>query len=224
MRDKEFFEGDVNLPPDKPGDYCLRTPDKVDLHHARARVAVGYDEPRRRSHVRPPFAVRPASGRRSQRRRRRTPRPRDSASEHLWLLVSLQQSEVSLFTSPSTLTESVRRTPVYRRKDDKEQFHNSEVDVFDLYNATNGLIGPDGLLDVNQLYEYTPQEAEDLNVPRLIEIWHHTKDCPECARIVQTLNAVRGTLSEDVDEQEEEEEPFDEEAEASDADVIDSIS
>jgi hypothetical protein len=128
--------------------------------------------------------------------------------------VGRQRSELSSFSSPSLLTDSVRRKPVYRVKDDKQQFHDGEFDIYDLYNACDGVVGPDGLLDVNQLYEYTPEEAKELNVPRLVEIWKHTETgCPECARIVKTLNAVRGTLSEDEDE------PFDEEAEALNADV-----
>ncbi len=217
MSNREACEDEVDLPQDAPGDYCLQTPDKDGLRYSRALVAVGCKEPRRHSHEQTPFVVRLAGSRRSPRRR--THCTRDSASETPWPFVGHQRSEISSFSSPSLPTQSVRRKPVYPVKDDKRQFHDGEFDIYDLYNACDGVVGPDGFLDVDQLKEYAPEEAEELNVPRLVEIWHHTKTgCPECARIVKTLNAVRGTLSED----EEEDESFDEEAEALDTDAINS--
>ena len=77
-----------------------------------------------------------------------------------------------------------------------EQFHDSESeDVFDLYNACNGIVR-DGFLDVEELNRYTPDEAKELNVPRLREIWEHTRTgCPQCRDIVQALHTVRCTTS-----------------------------
>jgi len=77
-----------------------------------------------------------------------------------------------------------------------EQFHDSEFeDVFDLYNACNGIVR-DGFLDVEELNTYTPDEAEELNVPRLREIWEHTRTgCLQCREIVQALHTVRRTSS-----------------------------
>ena len=105
------------------------------------------------------------------------------------------------------------------KKDAEQQFHDSldSEDIYDLYNACNGIVR-DGLLDIGQLDEYTPDEAEELNVMRLREIWSHTATgCRQCHRIVNALNSFRGMLGED-------EEPFDEQTGALDIDVIDTIS
>jgi hypothetical protein len=79
-----------------------------------------------------------------------------------------------------------------------EQFHDSEAeDIYDLYNACNGVIHR-GLLDVRKLDELSEEELEVLNVSRLREIWMHTRSgCPTCAGIIDTLNSVRGILSDD---------------------------
>jgi hypothetical protein len=81
------------------------------------------------------------------------------------------------------------------------EFHDSESgDIYDLYNACNGIVGIDGFLDVEQLNNYTPDEAEELNVPRLGEVWEHTKTgCLKCREIVRALNKVRRAVSDVAD-------------------------
>jgi hypothetical protein len=76
---------------------------------------------------------------------------------------------------------------------DEEQYHDSELgDVYDLYNACNGELDEDGLLDVRKLEELSPEEAKVLNVERLTEVWQHTAGrCVTCAEIVRILNAAR---------------------------------
>lgn len=104
-------------------------------------------------------------------------------------------------SAPTLTTEPVRRKTVEQKNDpDLDPFHNSEVDIYDLFNAVNGVV-VNGLLDISQLDEYTPQEAEELNVPRLREVWEHTASgCLRCATIVSILNDIRGSLSADYDE------------------------
>lgn len=100
--------------------------------------------------------------------------------------------------NPSLATESLRRPPVDLKEADP--FHDSESeDLVDLYVACNG-VQKNGRLDISQLDEYGPDEAEALNVPRLIEIWAHTDGCPECERIIRRLDSIRGELREDVEE------------------------
>jgi hypothetical protein len=85
-----------------------------------------------------------------------------------------------------------------------EEFHDSESseDIFDLFNATNGILRQDGLLDISQLDVYDEREAEELNVPRLREIWRHTATgCTRCAEIVSMLGAIRVSLREEEDEE-----------------------
>ncbi len=78
-----------------------------------------------------------------------------------------------------------------------EQFHDSESDVYDLFNACNGVLDADGLLDVTQLNHYSPDEAEELNVARLRVIWEHTATgCARCAEIIKSLEALRKALRE----------------------------
>jgi hypothetical protein len=79
-----------------------------------------------------------------------------------------------------------------------DQYHNNELgDVYDLYNACNGELGEDGLLDVRKLEELSPEEAEALNVERLTEVWQHTATrCTRCAEIITILNAARKALRE----------------------------
>ena len=83
---------------------------------------------------------------------------------------------------------------------DNDPFHDSELDVFDLYNFCNGMVREDGLLDIRVLDQFSQEEAAALNVVRLKEIWTHTTDCPKCAAIIRTLNNIRGTLKEDAEE------------------------
>ena len=81
------------------------------------------------------------------------------------------------------------------------EFHDSESgDIYDLFNACNGIV-VDGFLDVEQLHNYTPDEAEELNVPRLREIWEHTKTgCLHCREIIQALRGVREAIRDVADE------------------------
>lgn len=81
-----------------------------------------------------------------------------------------------------------------------DEFHDSESDVFDLFNACNGVMR-DGLLDVSKLDDFTEEEARALNVPRLREIWKHTAiGCLECKRIIAALNSIRKSLREEMEE------------------------
>ena len=99
-----------------------------------------------------------------------------------------------------------RRKTVSQEKEDATQFHDndSSEDVYDLYNACNGIV-INGLLDVTKLDDLSPEEAEVLNVQRLREVWEHTATaCARCARIVMTLNLVRGKLREAAAEASEE--------------------
>ena len=83
-----------------------------------------------------------------------------------------------------------------------DNFHDSDVeDIYDLYLACNGVQRRDGLLDIRQLDELTPDEAEILNVPRLREIWKHTETgCIQCKKIIKTLDLVRNVLREEVED------------------------
>lgn len=74
-----------------------------------------------------------------------------------------------------------------------DDFHRSEAgDIYDLYNACNGVFR-DGLLDLRMLEEYSPAEAEELNVPRLREVWAHAASgCYQCENIINALNNLRG--------------------------------
>jgi hypothetical protein len=78
------------------------------------------------------------------------------------------------------------------------EFHDSDSgDIFDLYNACNGVVH-DGFLDIRKLDELSNEEREVLNVERLREIWlHTTSGCPNCAGIISTLNSVRGMVADD---------------------------
>lgn len=79
-----------------------------------------------------------------------------------------------------------------------EQFHDSEsTDIYDLFNACNGLLDANGLLDVEQLNHYNPDEAEELNVSRLRMIWEHVATgCARCAEIVESLQTLRKVMRE----------------------------
>lgn len=78
------------------------------------------------------------------------------------------------------------------REETTDQFHNNELgDVYDLYNACNGVMFGE-LLDVRRLDELSEDEREVLDVPRLREIWLHTASgCAKCRHIVATLNLSR---------------------------------
>lgn len=78
------------------------------------------------------------------------------------------------------------------QKNNTHDFHNSEAeDVYDLYNACNGVLH-NHLLDVRKLDELSQEESAVLNVTRLREIWAHTATgCLRCKEIISTLNSAR---------------------------------
>jgi hypothetical protein len=83
------------------------------------------------------------------------------------------------------------------RVQETEEFHDGEPDVFDLFNACNGVLGVNGLLDVEQLNLYSPDKAEELNVSRLRVVWEHTATgCARCAEIIESLQTLRKALRE----------------------------
>lgn len=104
-------------------------------------------------------------------------------------------------TWPSSLSSENRgRTPV--PKDTNDEFHDSDsgVDVFALFNACDGIIREDGFLDITELEKYSPEDAKALKVSQLKETWKHTTTgCPQCRRIIETLQALRGELRETTD-------------------------
>lgn len=75
------------------------------------------------------------------------------------------------------------------------EFHDSEAeDIYDLYNACNGVLH-NGLLDISQLEKYSPDESAALNVAKLREIWEHAASgCPECESIIGALSRIRGAI------------------------------
>ena len=82
-----------------------------------------------------------------------------------------------------------------------DEFHDSDsnVDLFDLYNSTNGIIH-NGFLDVRELEKYSSDEAKALNVPRLREIWEHTTTgCAQCREIIKALDHIRSAVREVAD-------------------------
>jgi len=74
-------------------------------------------------------------------------------------------------------------------------FHDSEAgDVFDLYNACNGVFH-DGRLDVRKLDELSEEELQIFNVARLKQIWAHTASgCSACENIIASLDQARGMV------------------------------
>ena len=116
---------------------------------------------------------------------------------------------------PFLLSENRGRRPVPNETD---EFHDSDVDVFDLYNACNGIIRG-GFLDVRELDKYSPDDAKALNVPRLKEIWEHTTTgCLQCREIIEALHVVRGAVHDVADIEDPDDGP------ARDVDRIKSIS
>ena len=75
------------------------------------------------------------------------------------------------------------------------EFHDSDGgDIYALYNAVDGVM-VDGLLDVRKLEEYSAEDAEALNVPRLREVWAHTASgCSVCEGIIHALSRLRKSL------------------------------
>lgn len=98
-----------------------------------------------------------------------------------------------------------RRNPVESDTAHYHDYHDSESgDIYDLFNACNGIV-LNGLLDVDQLNQYSPEEASELNITRLREVWKHTKTgCPQCQDIVKALCELRsrvGDIAPDIDSQ-----------------------
>lgn len=114
------------------------------------------------------------------------------------------------------LPDPLRRTKV-AKPEGTDSFHNSESeDIYDLYNAVNGIVR-DGLLDINEFSKLSQQESAALNVPKLKEIWQHTANgCARCANIIEILNLARQTLAQEL-------ESLPEANEAVDSNVIDAI-
>ena len=85
----------------------------------------------------------------------------------------------------------------WRKTVDQEKstdpFHDNESgDIFDLFNACNGVLH-NGRLDIRKLDELGPEEAEVLDIPRLRKVWHHADSgCAQCEAIITTLNSARG--------------------------------
>lgn len=86
------------------------------------------------------------------------------------------------------------------QKNNTDDFHDSDLeDVYDLYNACNGVLHK-GLLDIRKLDELSQGESAALNIVRLRDIWQHTATgCMRCENIITTLNSVRGLLGECVE-------------------------
>ena len=83
---------------------------------------------------------------------------------------------------------------------DSDPFHDSELDIFDLFNICDGRLRDDGLLDL-RLDQFSEEDAAALNVVGLREIWDHTASgCSKCSAIISTLNKIRGTLKENAEE------------------------
>lgn len=197
MGRRAIFEEAQDLPMDEWNGHYWRTPDEDEGCYARVRICAG--------------------GAASQRPRRAPVARRLVADLRSWLRGVFVSRDPGL-ESPQTFFNLARPEPpalspasdsrgreTVDQKDDDDHFHDfhdSELgDVFDLYLAVNGAVRRDGYLDVEVLHQYSPPEAEALNVPRLIEVWNHTKTgCPECAHIINTLNGVRGTLAEKAEE------------------------
>lgn len=86
-------------------------------------------------------------------------------------------------------------------ENDTTHFHDSESgDIYDLFNACNGIVR-DGFLDVEQLDYYTEDEAKELNIIRLREIWKHTKTgCLHCRDVVAALGKLRNKVGDIADD------------------------
>lgn len=212
MRKKALFDREQDLALYHPGDRLQTVAEGAKLN-VPARVNVGSNEPHLSASGQENAARLLAGGGQPPLR---GVLMRDPESETPGLLFA--PCPVNSYAQTLT-TEPVRRKTVEQKNDpDLDPFHDSEVDIYDLFNAVNGVV-VNGLLDISQLDEYTPEEAEELNVPRLKEVWEHTASgCRRCAIIVGILNDIRGSLSADYDE------PLGGQTGELDVDAIDSIS
>ena len=113
-------------------------------------------------------------------------------------------SDGYLSASPalSAAAQSIRRKTMDQEKSD-DQFHDSATeDLYDLYNACNGVIH-ESLLDISKLDELSAEEIEVLDIDRLREVWHHMASgsgCDRCKAIVNTLNSVREQMRKQAEE------------------------
>src|SRR4029078_1777526 len=82
----------------------------------------------------------------------------------------------------------VRRKTLAEKQTRHHSFHESESDIYELYNACNGIVREDGLLDIRELNDFTPEEAVALNVARLKKIWDHT--APRWSQSAQTVKTL----------------------------------
>jgi hypothetical protein len=189
------FEAARDMSPAEPGEQLWPVPADSDQGHVRVRTYV-VRRREARPHLPPPpcgrhLGVDPRTVLLS------IPGALISGSESSGQSLDFQHLKPVTLRRP---TESLRRRDVQHRKKN-DPFHDSETDLFDLFNACDGVVLENGLLDVSQLDQFTPDEAEALNVPRLREIWKHTESgCAQCAAIISTLNRIRGALREDAAE------------------------
>ena len=206
MAMKTILEEDRDSAPDEFRDHCLQSACEDSRQHAYMQTHVGRDERHQHLLRQAPAARRPGLDLRPSLRG--MPDLRNAVQSAIFYEFPRLHS-----------LESIRRQTVEQEKG-ADPFHDSESeeDVYDLYNACNG-VRHNGRLDIRKLDEYSPEEAEAINVPRLREIWDHTASgCSECERIIRTLDLIRGTLRENAEEQ------FGEQTEEMDVSVIDSIS
>lgn len=213
MGEEATFRDGRDLTPDKSGDHCLGTADEHGARHVHVRANVSRDELRQQLLQRSLVARHPACILESS-----SPvilNSRGPGVEHAGIFFGLRHLYLPAL---SLTTEPLRRIIVDQQKE-TDEFHDGELSVYALYNACDGVVLKNGLLDVSKLDEYSPEDAKALNVPRLKQIWLHTRSgCAQCKRIISTLNMVRGTLGEAA------EELVEERAEGADVDVIDSMS
>lgn len=194
------FEVERDLPPDEPGDRRSRRAGEDGARGAHAHADASTVEPHHHS-LTPADAVR-RSADDLVTTSRGTTDSRDPGVEHPGRFFGPHRP-----AGPAPADKSQRRRKtVSHEKEDAAQFHDSDSaeDVYDLYNACNGIV-INGLLDISKLDELSPEEAEVLNLRRLREVWAHTASgCARCQVIIKTLNLVRGKLREGAAESTEE--------------------
>lgn len=188
-----FDEEERDLLNDKLSDHRLHAAEDTGRDHARAPRRADVGEPNRPSLEEATAVRRPAVNPRTRSMRRDI--SRDPGAENPGIFFDLRRLNPPSPPAPALPTKFAGRKTVSHQKDD-DPFHDSEADVFALFNAVNGVM-LNGLLDINKLDEFSPEESEALNVPRLREVWLHTSTgCRECEKIISTLIRIRGTLKE----------------------------
>lgn len=194
-----------------PGDHHhhLRTADRDGGCHAHSPARVGAGESNRHKRAQAHGARLQAAG------------PESPGNESAARGPEFQTQGISFgsqrINPPASLAHNSPRRMKNMDDKDADPFHAVETElVIALYIAVDGAVRADGLLDVDKLDEYSPKDAEALNVQRLREFWHHTESCTRCELIIGTLNMVRGTLSEGAED-------FDEQPRMAGADAIDHI-